>query len=489
MNTPREDYREGLHVRTKIVATVGPACDTPAGLERLALAGVDVFRLNFAHGQHDALTETVAHVRAVAEKLGRPIGLLGDLAGPKIRLGSLPGDEINVELGQTYEFVRDEVPGDPTKFTCTYEGLIDDLSEGDRVLLADGTVAMRVVEKHPDRAVCHVEQAGLLRSRQGINLPGATLRVPSITEKDREDLVFALDQGLDFVSLSFVRKADDLRELRTLVAEHGTEYPPFLVAKIEKPQALDELDDILSETDAVMVARGDLGVEIDIARVPVVQKEIIHRCNARRVPVITATQMLDSMQHSELPTRAEASDVANAVLDGTDAVMLSGESAVGQYPHSSVKMMSRIVSTAEPLVAPRRELPLGLVSRNAATQMTRAVTLGAMTAAEQLDASMIAVLTRTGRTAIAISELRSAIPVVALTAEPRTGGRLCLAWGVTPVVTNVCFTSVAGDLVKFVEEWGLERGMLKPGSRVVIVGTSDWTGEGKNQVFVHVVPE
>jgi pyruvate kinase len=487
MTQSRPDYREALLTKTKIVATVGPACDSRDQLRRLAIAGVDVFRLNFAHGKHEALRAVIAAIREVSAELDRPIGLLADLAGPKIRLGPLPEEGLYLDPGTRYAFVREPDDTDPHTLTSNYDGLIDDLDVGDRVLLADGTVSLRVEEKQADRAICSVEQPGHLRSRQGINLPGSTLRVPSLTEKDRADLVFALEQRLDFVSLSFVRKADDLRELRSLIEQHGTDAPPFLVAKIEKPQALDDLDDILSESDAVMVARGDLGVEVDIVRVPTLQKEIIRRCNRRRVPVITATQMLDSMQHSELPTRAETSDVANAVLDGTDAVMLSGESAIGKYPVESVTMMSRIVREAEPKVVPRRELPLGVVSRNAATQMTKAVTAGAIQAAEYLDANLIVVLTRSGRTAIAVSELRSGIPILALTDNARTARRLCLAWGVTPVATDVCNAPTA-ELIAFVEGWGRRHEVLVPGNRIVFVGTSNWSLEGKNQMLVHVVP-
>ncbi len=488
MSTNPDDplYEEAPFTKTRIIATVGPACWQREQLRALVLAGVDVFRLNFAHADYAALERVVADVQSISAELGRPLGLLGDLGGPKIRLGELPPEGLEVRRGAKYAFVKQPVPGNPAALTATYDGLIDDLDNGDPVLLADGTVALRVVEKHPDRVVCVVEQPGLLRSRQGINLPGVKLRMPSVTDKDRADLAWALAHGLDFIGLSFVRSADDIRHLRGLVDELRPAQPPFIVAKIEKPEAVAALDGILAETDAVMVARGDLGVEVDIVRVPAIQKQIIRECSRRCVPVITATQMLDSMQQSRLPTRAEASDVANAVLDGTDAVMLSGETAIGKYPRESVTMMSRIVREAERLVVSHKELSFGGSSRNTATETTRAVTLGAIDAAEQLHAKLIIVLTGSGRTAFAISELRSSIPVVGLTDNPATARRLCLAWGVRPVVADVC-QATPTQLVEFVVDWGRRAGLLHSGDRVVFVGTTDWEQTGKDLMLVQTV--
>jgi pyruvate kinase len=479
-------YEEAPFAKTRIIATVGPACWQRDQLRSLVLAGVDVFRLNFAHADYATLDRVVSDVRSISADPNRPLGLLGDLGGPKIRLGELPAEGLDVQRGATYAFVRKPVPGNPAALTATYDGLIDDLDKGDSVLLADGTVALRVVEKHPDRVDCVVEQPGLLRSRQGINLPGVKLRMPSVTDKDEADLKWALAHGLDFIGLSFVRSADDIRHLRQLIEDLRPAGPPWIVAKIEKPEAVAALDAILAETDAVMVARGDLGVEVDIVRVPAIQKEIIRECSRRCVPVITATQMLDSMQHNRLPTRAEASDVANAVLDGTDAVMLSGETAIGKYPVDSVTMMSRIVREAERLVVSHKELSLGGSSRNAATETTRAVTLGAIDAAEQLHAKLIVVLTGSGRTAFAISELRSPIPIVGLTDSPATARRLCLAWGVRPLVADVCQATPV-QLVEFVVDWGRRAGLLQTGDRVVFVGTTNWEQTGKDLMLVHTV--
>jgi pyruvate kinase len=479
-------YQENPWTKTRIVATVGPACEAPQVLRQMMIAGVDVFRLNFAHGTIAEMAARLGAIRQIAGELDRSVGILGDLSGPKIRLGVLSGGALQVDPDKRYAFVRASDPDDATTLTTTYDGLLDDLRVGDPVLLADGTVSLRVVEKHSDRVVCLAEQPGLLRSGQGVNLPGVKLRLASITEKDRTDLAWAVAQGFDFIGLSFVRCANDIRELRQLMGLLNPDHSPFIVAKIEKPEAVAELDAILAETDAVMVARGDLGVEVDIVRVPAIQKQIIRACNRRRMPVITATQMLDSMQTHRLPTRAEASDVANAVLDGSDAVMLSGETAIGQYPVQAVTMMSRIIREAEQFLHPHKELPIGVSSRNAATETTRAVTLGALHAAEQLAADLVVVLTRSGKTALAISELRSSIPIVAVTDSAQTARRLSVAWGVRTVVTDVCH-STPQQLAEFVTAWGQRQGVLDVGRRFVLVGTTDWTQPGKDLMLVHTI--
>ncbi|MBW3540240.1 MAG: pyruvate kinase, partial [Planctomycetes bacterium] len=402
MDLRQHRYTEKPLVKTKIVATVGPSCASPDKLRELIQAGVDLFRLNFAHGQHEWLAEVVRDIRNVSEELERPIGILGDLSGPKIRLGELPEEGVHCHVGEHFQFVSDAGDSDgKTKLTSTYEDLVDDLRPGDRVLLADGTVAMRVIgrHEHEGRVVCVVEQPGIIRSRQGINLPGVHLSTPALTDKDLDDLAWAVEHAVDYVGLSFVRSAADIRLLRAAIAERGARNPPHIVAKIEKMEAISELDDILEETDAVMVARGDLGVEVDIARVPALQKRIIRLCNQHRIPVITATQMLDSMQENELPTRAEASDVANAVLDGSDAVMLSGETAIGKYPTEAVAMMSRIALEAERLVRSTPQGDFDSLPHTRATLVTEAVTLGAGAAAEHLSADLIAIATHTGKTA------------------------------------------------------------------------------------------
>ena len=485
--------REAALVKTKIVATVGPACWSPEGLRELVEAGVDVFRLNFAHGEHDRLAGVVAEVRRISADLDKPVALLGDLSGPKIRLGDLPAGGLRCDAGATFTFAREPVAGDDTVLTCTYECLLDDLRAGDRVLLADGTVAMRVAEVvvengAPVRAVCTVEQPGLLRTRQGINLPGVALSTPSLTDKDRDDLRFAVRQGLDYVGLSFVRRAEDIRQLRAAIEEHEANCPPQIVAKIEKLEAVDDLENVVAATDAVMVARGDLGVEADIARVPVLQKRIIRLCNRHRVPVITATQMLDSMQSAERPTRAEATDVANAVLDGSDAVMLSGETAIGLHPKGAVRMMSRIAVEAESdpsfATAGLREEADG--TRHRAHPVTEAVTEGAVAAANELHAALIVVATHSGRTALSVSSKRSKIPVLALTDRADSARRMALYFGVTPVRTD----AVSGEpreMLAFVAAWGKKNDALHPGDRVVLIGSSTWSKKGHDLMVVQQI--
>jgi len=489
MGPRQENYVERPLVKTKIIATVGPACRQLDELRELAIAGADLFRLNFAHGEHSQISEVVASIRAVSEELGRPIAILGDLAGPKIRLGNLPDEGLYCPEGGRFEFVREPDPDDPSRLTCTYPDLIDDLHPDDRILLADGTVSMRVIEKprSGDRLVCRVEQPGLIRTRQGINLPGIELSTPSLTDKDLTDLRWAVEHHLDFVGLSFVRRADDIRTLRAAIDDLSPSFLPQIIAKIEKMEAVTDLEQILEQADAVMVARGDLGVEIDIARVPVLQKRIIRMCNEHRIPVITATQMLDSMQTNELPTRAEVSDVANAVLDGSDAVMLSGETAIGKYPVQSVAMMSRIAHDVERLVQPRKHSDVHTRSSSRARVVTEAVTLGAAAAAENLGADLIVVATHSGRTAMAVSKQRSPVPVLALTDCSETARRMCLYWGITSLET-VAVEQTPEKLLEFVIDWGRREQILRPGSRIVLVGSSDWSVAGHNLMLVHALP-
>ncbi|MEZ6064636.1 MAG: pyruvate kinase [Planctomycetaceae bacterium] len=479
-------YVEPLLTKTKIVATVGPASRSPEKLAELVSAGVDVFRLNFAHGSLDEKAEIVAAIREISARTGKPIGILGDLSGPKIRLGQLPSAGLTLLRGQQWDFVDGPTNPDARELSTSYDGLVEDLRVGDRIRLADGAVSLVVTEKSPGRATCEVEQPGVIRGHQGVNLPGSRLRIASLTDKDLIDLDWAIRHQLDFVGLSFVRAAEDIRGLRERITQSGTASPPSIIAKIEKPEAIDDLDQILTETDGVMVARGDLGVEVDIVRVPGLQKRIIAACNRRRIPVITATQMLESMIQNELPTRAEVTDVANAVLDGTDAVMLSGETAVGRHPALVVETMSRIAREAELLLESRKDLPLGLSSRTPTTDMTVAVTLGAVHAAERLQAKLLVLLTRSGATAAAVSELRSRIPVLALTDCPRVARTLTLRWGVQTIITDRCADS-PHQIAGFVEEWGRERGLLASGDYLLVVGATNWTSPGKDLLHVAIV--
>ncbi len=481
-------YQEHRLTRTKIIATVGPASGTRENLKELVIAGVDVFRLNFAHGSHEWLAEVVTAIREVSAELGIAIGILGDLSGPKIRLGRLPDDGILCNEGAEFSFVRGRTPQTRHELTCTYEPLIDDVQPDDRVLLADGTVVMRVIEKDADAgfAKCVVEGAGTIRSRQGVNLPGVALSTPSLTEKDRDDLAWAIEHDIDYVGLSFVRSVSDVTELRQAIVDHGNDSQPRIVAKIEKGEAVAELEAIIDATDAIMVARGDLGVEVDIVQVPAIQKRIIRLCNQRRVPVITATQMLDSMQRSELPTRAEASDVANAVLDGTDAVMLSGETAVGQYPRQTVATMSRIVCEAERLLPEETHVVDSASATTQALRVTEAVAVGAVATARELNAALIAVATTSGRSALAVSKERSRVPILAFTNSEQTARRMALLWGVTPKVSGQAVLT-ADQVALKATEWGLGEEVLAANDTVVVMASSQWSAEGHDSMLVHVV--
>lgn len=475
--------------KTRIVATVGPACQDASTLRELILSGVDVFRFNFAHGSHEWLSRILSSVRQISDETGLPVGVLGDLSGPKIRLGEMPDEGIMCGEGEVFQFVKGTEVANGRQLTCTYDKLIDDVHAGDRILLADGTVSMLVTQKADDgqSVSCLVVDPGLIRSRQGVNLPGVRLSTPSVTAKDEADLKWALDNELDFIGLSFVRSSNDIEYLRKLIQSAAPAVNPAIVAKIEKTEAVADLDAIMEATDAIMVARGDLGVEAEITRVPILQKDIIRSCNQRRIPVITATQMLDSMQSSELPTRAEVSDVANAVIDGTDAVMLSGETAIGDNPVACVKMMEKICIQAEPLAA-RTELlnHLSHQSRKA-TPVTEAVAIGAVAVARELNADLIVVASETGRTALALSCQRSSVPILAVTHRHDTARRMCLYWGVQSLESKLVRKS-ADALLQYVVAWGLENNMIRSGNKVVVVGRTNWLGAGQDLMMVHEVP-
>lgn len=471
------------HGSTKIVATVGPATHSAELIERLARAGVDVFRLNTAHGttaDHDAV---FARIRAASDALQRPMAILVDLAGPKIRLGQLAHEPLACEAGAVFRLVRGTRSSAPDELTSNLPELVDELSVGDVILLADGTVSMHVESKSAEAVACRVAQPGELRSRQGINLPGAQLTLPAMTEADHRWAAWAIEREADFVSLSFVRRAADVEQLRGVLNVGGS--AARLIAKIEKPEALTQLEAIVDAADGLMVARGDLGVEIDVARVPVAQKEIIAAANRRQKPVIVATQMLDSMQRSRYPTRAEASDVANAILDGADACMLSGETAVGQYPIESVEMMNRIALATEGL----RQRPLATGPTRSAAGLhpiTQAVVVAACEIAKSLEARLIVVASRTGATSTALSKQRSFVPTAGVSEVPATLRQMCLSWGVTPLWGTG--TASHEELLWRAIDWGSREGILASGDRVVLLASNPMAPHGHNMLIVHTLP-
>lgn len=469
--------------RTKIVATVGPACGAPENLVTLIHSGVDVFRINMAHGNPDQHAEAIRNIRQASAEVGRPIGILVDLAGPKIRLGTLFTDPTPCSLGESFEFVRGEKATGPRVFTSNYERLIDELDLDDTVMLADGTVGLRVTAKESDRVTCTVTAAGSVRSRQGVNLPGVKLSVPAMTEKDWQHAKWAVEQGADFVSLSFVRTPAEIVLLKERLRELGSQA--IVIAKIEKKEALDNLKEIVAASDGVMVARGDLGVETDVAEMPIAQKRIIACCQQFLKPVIVATQMLDSMTHSARPTRAETTDVANAILDGADACMLSGETAVGEFPQQTVEMMNRIMLATERalLDLPPQSPPIAAVA--GVHPITTAVVYGASRIAAQLFARMVVIATRLGGTARVKSKMRDFIPTVGVSDHVETLRQMCLFWGITPLQVPQISNGV--ELRRFIAQWGQRDGALHSGDRVVYVTGSEVVAQAHNVVVVYEV--
>ncbi len=482
-STPPSPHLLSSAARTKIVATVGPACRSEDQLAELAAAGVDVFRLNMAHGGREEQGEVVASIRSVSKKLSRPIGILVDLAGPKMRLGELPGGQRELIDGESVRFVRGDRAAGADDLTTTYEPLIDDLAVGNLVMLADGTITLRVEEKTIDSARCVVVQGGLIRSRQGVNLPGAKLSVPAMSDEDRANAVWAAEIGLDFVSLSFVRTPLEVRQLKELLHARGSAAK--VVAKIEKQEALDRLEAIVVATDCVMVARGDLGVEIDVARMPMVQKQIVTLCHRYQKPVIVATQMLDSMQHSRRPTRAEVTDVANAILDGADACMLSGETAIGEHPRLAVEMMNRISLATEQHFFQRPQTTLPDKLPDGLLPITQAVVHGAAKMAEELQAKAIVVASHSGVTAVALSKLRGFVPIVGISDTETALRQMCLSWGVVPL--SISATKDIVQTLDRVTAWGLEAGRFTSGDRLVLVAGTGLPSAAHNLAMVHEV--
>ena len=470
------------NTKTKIVATVGPASSDPAVLRAMILAGVDVFRLNFSHGHRDEHGEVLAHIRSLSHELGQPVAVLQDLCGPKIRVGPLARPELVLEPGQQVCFVRGHRPGGPDELTSTYDALVDDLARGAIVLLCDGQVTLRVVRTEPDRAVAEVEIGGTVLPGKGINLPGLPLSTPSLTDKDRDDARWGAAHAVDYVALSFVREPDDVRQLKTLLAEQGSHAR--VIAKIEKPEALEHIDAIVAEGDGLMVARGDLGVEMDVWSVPLIQKDLIERANRAGVPVITATQMLESMIRSPTPTRAEVSDVANAILDGTDAVMLSGETAVGRYPVRAVRAMCHVAEQTEQALLQRMPDSCD-TSRH--RRATIALANGASRVAHDLRARLVFVATHHGTTALCLSKCRNATPTVGISDRIEAVRQMCLYWGVTPRLL-----SSGNDPDQMLDEavaWARARGLIAARDRVVFTASTHWTESSNDLIIVHEVGE
>jgi pyruvate kinase len=470
--------------RAKIVATLGPALDEPDKLKAVIAAGVDVVRLNFSHGEHDEHARRLDQVRAIADDLGRNVGSLGDLQGPKIRLGTVPdegidltdGGEVVLLAGEDSLDDYDDGQGTPV-LPVTYEHLADDVEPGALILMDDGLLRLVVSRVDGRQVTARVVAGGPAKSRKGVNLPGVEVSAKSLTDKDREDVTAMIDMGVAWMALSFVRRPEDVVELREIVSASGGEAP--IIAKLERPEAVDRLEDIVQATDGVMVARGDLGVEIGPERVPALQKEMITLANREGKPVITATEMLDSMIRNPRPTRAEASDVANAVFDGTDAVMLSGETAAGRYPVEAVRTMARIIEVAE---ASGQHMPVA-TPPPAKLSLPRVVAKAAVQAAADIEARAILVFSFSGSSAQLVSKFRPTVPIVGLTTAEPALRRMALMWGTDASVVPT--KDHSRDLILAAEEVCLRGGYGQRGDPVVIVSGIPGGHGGTNRMMVH----
>ncbi len=476
--------------RTKIVCTIGPATRSEERLEQLIMAGMNVARLNFSHGTHQEHAAVIERIRTISARLGCAVALLQDLQGPKIRTGSLPGGQpVNLVDGAKLTITTREVIGTAELISTTYKQLPHDVQPGDRILMDDGLLELSVLDKNETDVNCRVIHGGMLKEHKGINLPGVAVSAPALTEKDREDLRFGVLQGVDYVALSFVRRPEDILEAKHYIRElqlaqhNGAKKAPLpipLIAKLEKPEAVAHLDAILEAADGVMIARGDLGVEMPPEKVPLIQKRIIARCNELGLPVITATQMLESMIVNPRPTRAEVNDVSNAILDGTDAVMLSAETASGDYPIEAVQMMVRIALETE---------AGGRTARQPSCQrltQARAVSHAARALAEEVSVKAIVVFTRSGNSARLISNDRPRTPIIAYTPSACIYRRLALWWGIWPHCIELRGTTE--ELIEVVERRLLEDKLVQQGENVVIMGGLPIAGLAKtNFVKLHRV--
>jgi len=480
MNSSQNNWNAAQVRRAKIVCTLGPASHSPAVIDQLMRAGMDVARLNFSHGTQEEHARTVTLIRSTSGRQQKPVGILADLQGPKIRTGALEGGHaVTLRADSRFTITTQDMPGNEEGVSISYKRLPAEVHKGDRILLADGLIELRVLSTARQRIVCRVVNGGDLNEHQGVNLPGVKLRIPALTEKDLMDLRFALQCGVNYIGVSFVRTADDVLAAKTAMDKAGRKVP--VIAKLEKPEAIDNLDEILEVSEGVMVARGDLGVEMSPERVPVIQKMVIAHAREARVPVITATQMLESMTHNPRPTRAEASDVANAIFDGSDAVMLSAETATGRYPVESVKMMDRIVREAEASITeqlrPHRR-PLLSLAETTAELICHA--------SEELSMKVIAVFTESGSSARLISKHRPRPPIIAFSRSQETRRQVTLLWGVLP--RKAAMLRDIDDMAEIAERRLLEEGLVRKGDLVgMVAGTPLGVGGTTNFMKFHII--
>ncbi len=449
--------------KTKIICTLGPAVDNPEILEKLMKKGMDVARMNFSHGTHEEHKTRLEMFKKIRDKLGLPIPLLLDTKGPEIRIGRFESGEATLLEGSYFVLLHDDEPGDNTRVSISYKDLYKDVSKGTRILINDGLVELEVDNIKDKDIYCIVKNGGIIGDRQGINVPGVEINLPSLTIKDVEDIKFGIENGFDLIAASFIRKAQDVLEIKKILEKNGGEGI-MVIAKIENRQGVDNIDEILKVSDGIMVARGDLGVEIPVEEVPIVQKMLIDKCYRNGKPVITATQMLDSMIRYPRPTRAEASDVANAIYDGTSVIMLSGETAAGKYPLESMETMARIARKTEKAIDYWKEF--SAMRYNMDISVTNAISHATCTTAMDLNAAAIVTVTQSGRTARMISRFRPDCPIIATTISPMVQRQLNMSWGVTPFLVKVAEST--DEMFDMGVDKALESGVAKNGDIVVI---------------------
>lgn len=470
-------------IQTKIVATLGPATDSVEILKQLIDAGVDVFRINFSHGNLEQHARTLANIRTACDQTGSMAAVLGDLCGPKIRIDPVEADGFEVQRGDQIDIVNGHVVGNASRISTNRPELVGEVKVGHRVLIDDGSVRLRVEAAHGGRLSCRVDVGGIIRTRKGLNLPDSQLQMSAMTDKDREDLAWALENKLDYVALSFVRSAADLQELHGLLPLSGSEIR--VVAKIETMAAIGHLEEIIEAADVVMVARGDLGVETELAQVPVLQKKIVRMCQHAGKPVIVATQMLQSMVENAIATRAEVSDVANAILDGGDAIMLSAETSVGKYPIEAVRAMCDIARETERYLRERNESARVDAARTL-RRITTAVAHGASLLSRELDAKLVAVWTDTGNTGRLLSKTRLNTPVIGLSPDLHVCRRMSMYYGLTPIRATRPVRIL--QMLKELDERLIAAGYVSPGDLIVVVAGTRLDKEGAtNALLMHLV--
>lgn len=470
--------------KTKIICTMGPNTDDRELLLELAKNGMDIARLNFSHGDHEEHLGRMENIRWVREQTGLPIAMLLDTQGPEIRTGVLKEGKVTLVDGQKFTLTTRDIEGDETITSVSYKGLPNDLTVGNRVLIDDGLIGLRVDEIVDTEINCTVLNGGLLGSKKGVNVPNVSIKLPAITEKDKSDIIFGVQNDIDFIAASFVRNADAIREIRAILKEHGGEHVA-IIAKIENSEGIDNFDEILDEADGIMVARGDLGVEVETCEIPHIQKDLIRRCNEVYKPVITATQMLDSMIRNPRPTRAEATDVANAIYDGTDAIMLSGETAMGKYPVEAVRTMREIAEETEKYTVKHEigEYRHRYVRRN----ISSAVAYAAVTTAANLNASAILAPTMSGFSARIVSKNRPEARIIGLTPSDQTCRKMQLYWGVTPIKQKETFS--VDEMMESAVETAKTTEFVKEGDTVVLTAGVPSGKAGVTNIMKAVVVE